>query len=160
MVPVLIDRELLITQERISKTAMRAKSPTAMKLPFVHNPLTSLWHTLDVASCLTKEFSEYFKLAEIAVVHVLGSVEDECCFSLVNFLKSKVRNNLKGHLYLVVGMISQRIYNLEIFPYDVAFSDWVDGGERFCYRLTAYSRFVMCVCFLVGNALLSRVLLA
>lgn len=137
MVPALIDRELLMTQQRIFKTAMRANSPTAMQPPLVLNPLTSLWRTLDAASCLTGEFSEYFKLAEMAVVYVLGSVEDERYFSSVNFLKSKVRNNLEGHLQLVVGMFSQRIFNLENFPYDATFSDWLNGCERFRYGLNA-----------------------
>jgi len=137
LVPALIDRELLMTQQRIFKTAMRANSPTAMQPPFVLNPLNNLWRTLDATSCLIGEFLEYFKLAEMAVVHVLGSVKDERCFSLVNFLKSKVRNNLEGHLQLVVGMFSQRIFNLKIFPYDAAFSYWLNGGERFRYGLTA-----------------------
>ncbi len=35
---------------------------------------------------------EYFKLVELAIVAVLGSVEDEFTFSTVTFMKSKLRN--------------------------------------------------------------------
>jgi len=45
-------------------------------------------------------------LVEIVIIHILGSVEDECTFSLVSFLKSKLRNNLDVHLQLLVGMYS------------------------------------------------------
>jgi len=69
------------------------------------------------------EFSEFFKLAKMALVHILGNVEDECTFSTLNFLKSKLRNNLEDHLQLVIGMFSQCIFILENFPYDATFTD-------------------------------------
>jgi hypothetical protein len=39
---------------------------------------------LDANKALAAQFSEYVKLAEIAIVQVLGSVEDEWCFSSLN----------------------------------------------------------------------------
>jgi len=112
---------------------MRANLAGAMQPPFVVHPLTALWRQLDVATCLTSEFFEFFKLVEMALVHVLGNVEDEYTFSTLNFLKSKLRNNLEDHLQLVVGMFSQRIFTLENFLYDATFTDWLNGGERSRY---------------------------
>jgi hypothetical protein len=78
-------------------------------------------------------YLEYRKLAEIAVTHVLGSVEDEKCFSSVGFLKNKLRNPLDNNLEVVVGMYSQRIFTLETFPYETCFDQWINGGERYRY---------------------------
>jgi len=133
LVPPVIDRDLIMYQQRVFKTGMQANSVRDMQPPFVVNPLTVLWRQLDVATCLTGEFFEFFKLAEMALVHVLGSVEDERTFSVLNFLKSKLKNNLEDHLQLVVGMFSQSIFTLENFPYDATFTDWLNGGERSRY---------------------------
>lgn len=133
LVPALVDRERLLSQQGLFKLAMRSNAHSAMEPPFDTNPLTRIWKTLDASSCLTHHFSEFMKLAEVAVIHVLGSVEDERTFSSVAFLKSKLRNTLSMHLELVVGMYSQRIFSLENFPYESVFDDWVHGGERYRY---------------------------
>ena len=57
--------------------------------PFL-NPVTKLWRRLDANSALSTSFLEYIKLAQIALIHLLGSVEDERAFSLVILLKNKV----------------------------------------------------------------------
>ena len=44
------------------------------------------------------------KLAHIAMVHVLGLVEDEQTLSSLTFLKNKLRNHLDSNLEVVVGM--------------------------------------------------------
>jgi hypothetical protein len=49
-------------------------------------------------------------------VTVMGSVEDERTFSILNYMKSKVRNNLDKHLDLVVRMFGQSFYDLKTFP--------------------------------------------
>jgi len=41
------------------------------------NPLTQLWHILLAFRVLACALPEYFKLVEIAMVQVFGSVEDE-----------------------------------------------------------------------------------
>jgi hypothetical protein len=43
----------------------------------------------------------------MAIIHVLGSVEDEKCLSLA-FLKSKLQVALDPHLPFVIGMYSQK----------------------------------------------------
>jgi hypothetical protein len=66
------------------------------------------------------------KLAEIGSVLVLGSVEDERCFSSLKFLKSCQRNRLGKHLPLVVRMFGQKYFSLENFPYKEAIDSWKD----------------------------------
>ena len=62
------------------------------------------------------------KVANIAVNAVLGSVEDECIFSKLKFMKSKLRNKLGGYLDTTMCMFSQGFYSQEMLPYHVALS--------------------------------------
>ena len=57
-----------------------------------------------VSKHLKKLISKKFKLAKINNVLVLGSVEDECCFFILKFLKSCYRNKLENYFLLVVRM--------------------------------------------------------
>ena len=60
---------------------------------------------------------------------MIGSVEDECVFSSVSFLKTKLRNSLDPHLGVVVGMYSQNIYTLQNFLYDSVFDSWTNATD-------------------------------
>jgi hypothetical protein len=44
--------------------------------------ITKLWHYLTIVAHLRNTFLKYFKLANIATVQVIGSVEDERAFQL------------------------------------------------------------------------------
>jgi hypothetical protein len=44
------------------------------------------------------------KLLELATAIILGIVEDEKCFSTLNFMKDKLRNKLMIHFDLVTHM--------------------------------------------------------
>lgn len=85
---------------------MKSNSRNAMLPPFDVNPLTKIWRVLDSNNNLMQSFGEFLKLAEMALVYLIGSVEDEWLFSSVGFLKSKLRNNLDEHIQVVVGMYS------------------------------------------------------
>jgi hypothetical protein len=50
-------------------------------------------------------------------VTVIGLVEDERTFSILNYIKSKVRNNLQEHLDLTMHMYGQIFYDFKIFPF-------------------------------------------
>lgn len=130
LVTPLINRDALISQRALFKTCMKSNSRTAMLPPFDVNPLTKIWRVLDSNNNLTQNFGEFLKLAEMALVHVIGSVEDERLFSSVGFLKSKLRNNLDDHIQVVVGMYSQRVFDLENFPYQRVFDEWFSTGGR------------------------------
>jgi hypothetical protein len=62
--------------------------------PMVVNPPTHLWLVINTSQLLSHTFPKYLELAEMT--HILGSVEDEQCFSLVFFLKDK-DNHLNPH---------------------------------------------------------------
>ncbi len=61
------------------------------------NPLTCMWQVIHASQLLSNVFPQYLKVVEIAMVHVLSSIEDERCFNFVAFLKNKVRNRLNNH---------------------------------------------------------------
>jgi len=43
------------------------------------------------------------------------------------------QNNLDKHIQFVLGIYSQRVYNLEKFPYQAIFDEWfVSGGPGRC----------------------------
>lgn len=146
-VPPVLDRFKLEAEQPLFKMAMLANSTWAMEPPPLshdpskpwENPVTKLWRRLDANSALSTSFPEYIKLAQIALIHVLGSVEDERAFSSLSFLKDKVRNKLDGdHLGLVVGMHNQTVYSLTSFPYEECFKQWLHSSEHHRISTMAY----------------------
>jgi hypothetical protein len=69
--------------------------------------LTKMWHLVTTFQVHVCSFPKYVNLAEMVVVQIVGSVEDECCFSTLAFIKLKLRNRLTTHLPLVVRMFAQ-----------------------------------------------------
>jgi len=67
---------------------------------------------------------EYLKFVELAIVMVLGNVEDEKTFSNVKFLELRLQNWLIVHLDLVVAMFAQKIYDLDFFLFYIAIWQW------------------------------------
>jgi hypothetical protein len=66
-----------------------------------------------VSSVIVKDMIfEYFKLVELTIVVVLGSVEDECFFSIITFTKSKLGNQLIINMDLVVRMYAHDFFTL------------------------------------------------
>ena len=88
------------------------------------NPMTRLWHHIEANSVLQHKLSKYMKITELAVVTILGSVEDKRTFSTLSFMKNKLRNCLSTHLPLLVGIHAQQFYGLTDFPYDAAYKEW------------------------------------
>ena len=128
VIPGILDRWSLDSQQGYFKIAMKSNAPAAMEPPYDVNPVTRIWRTISASRVLAHGFPKYLKLAEIAMVHVIGSVEDERVFSSVSFLKTKLRNSLDPHLELVVGMYSQNLYTLQNFPYDAVFDSWTNAA--------------------------------
>jgi hypothetical protein len=56
------------------------------------NPIAKLWCKLSSFIVLMKIMSEYFKVVKMAMVQVLGSIEDEHIFSTLSFTESKLQN--------------------------------------------------------------------
>ena len=87
------------------------------------NPLIKIWRILSTSRHLQKLIPEYLKLGFL----VLGSIEDERCFSTLKFLKSCHRNRLEKHLLLVVRMFGQQYFSLKSFPFTEAIDSWRDA---------------------------------
>ncbi len=102
-----------------------------MEPPFDLNALTHIWRTINASWVLTHSLPEYLKLVKMAIVHILGNVEDKCHFSFLAFLKNKLQATLDPHLPLAVGMCCQKIYTLKTFLYATAFDAWI--GVANCY---------------------------
>ncbi len=60
------------------------------------------------------------------MVLVLESIEDEQTFSILTFMKDKLRNKLGLHLDTIVRMFAQEFYTQENFPYEKAITIWKD----------------------------------
>jgi len=79
---------------------------------------STFWHQsfdhnvvlVTTSQVLVWSFPKYVKLAEMAMVQIVGSVENEHCFFTLAFMKSKLRNGLITHLRLVVRMFAQWFY--------------------------------------------------
>jgi len=65
----LINCDLLMSQQSLFKMCMKSNAQAAMLLTFDLNLLTKVWRVLDGNNSLTKNFSEFMKLAEIVVMH-------------------------------------------------------------------------------------------
>jgi hypothetical protein len=66
-------------------------------------------------------------LAELAVVQVINSVEDEQCFFRLTFMKFKLRNQLIVHLELGIWMFNQKLFTMENFPFETSIQSWKDN---------------------------------
>jgi hypothetical protein len=71
-----------------------------------NNFVSRLWMKIISFPILICKLSEYKKLVEIAMVQVLGFVEDERTFSNLTFMKNRLRNRLTTHLDVCVCMFS------------------------------------------------------
>jgi hypothetical protein len=87
-----------------------------MQKHFDVNPVTKLWRTFTCFQILEVKILEYTKLAKLDVVQIIGSIENECCFSTLIFMKIKLRNRLTMHLKLLI-----HIFSLKTIPFGVQF---------------------------------------
>jgi hypothetical protein len=68
------------------KLCMKSNFKATMEPPFDLNSLTQIWRTLDAFWVLTHFFPKHPKLVEMTIVHILGIVENEKCFSSLAFI--------------------------------------------------------------------------
>jgi len=66
-----------------------------------------MWQLVTISHILITSFPKYVKLAKLAMVQVIGSVENEKYFFILVFMKFKLHNRLTTHLLLVVQMFVQ-----------------------------------------------------
>jgi hypothetical protein len=111
----ILDIQKLDEQALMFKITMKGNCHSAMTGDLPLNPLTCLWRRVEALGLLRCKLSEFLKVVELAIVVVLGSIEDE---------RNKLRNCLFAHLPIVVGMHGQQFYTIEDFPYDAAYDEW------------------------------------
>jgi hypothetical protein len=122
-------------QALLFRLTMKENAHSMIKKPFDINLVTRMWRSIEANSFLRHSLNEYIKVAEIAIVMVLGSVQDERTFSMLMFMKNKLRNRLTTNLAMVVGMKSQSFFILNDFPYDTAYESWRDETKCQCDTL-------------------------
>lgn len=76
-----------------------------------------------MSTILKSHVGELFKVAKLAIVQVLGYMEDKCTFSTVAFSKSKLRNWLSNYLAAHVGIFSHKFIRFHVV-YDEWHIDW------------------------------------
>jgi hypothetical protein len=84
---------------------------------------------------LNNRIFEYMKLIELAIIIVLGSVDDKHTFSTINFMKSKLKNQLITNFDLVVGMYVQDAFTLQYFPFHVIITNWNEAKSHYGLEL-------------------------
>jgi hypothetical protein len=122
-IPTLLNELKFDLKASFFKITMQSNHATILEPPLVYNHVTPLWSTLTSNNILQHQLLEYFALVELFVVMILGSAEDEHCFSTLSFLKSKLHNRLIKHLDWVVRMFAQEHYTLNSFPFGDAMKD-------------------------------------
>ena len=84
--------------------------------------------------CFRLSCRDIRKWPNLLYLQVLGKVEDERAFSVMSFLKSKLRNHQLTvvHIDLVVRMFAHDFYtNKRTFPNQQAITDW--KAHEVCY---------------------------
>jgi hypothetical protein len=93
---------------------MKTQATNAMAAPFDTNPIIKLWMTITNNSLLCQHLNEYMKLIEITIISMFGSVEDERIFSILAFMKNKLRNQLETFGYDYSHVCTRVFYSREL----------------------------------------------
>jgi hypothetical protein len=81
-------------------------------------------------------YPEFVKLAQLVMVMVPGSVEDERMFSAMKYLKDPQRNRLQEqHLTACARAFKSKEFSIKSFPYPAAIGKWLDASKRGRYGL-------------------------
>ena len=100
------------------KRPRRGLSPPEQQPPTI----TRFWRKLLAMHAVFPLIVEWTAAAELVIVMVPGSVEEERLFSVMNFLKDDTRNRLSLHLEAAVRIFSQQQYTTATFPYTRAYN--------------------------------------
>ena len=102
-----LDAWNLDLQTSLFKLTMKSHRNNAMAEPRNINLITKLWQKVGINGLLLNRLSEFIILAKIAIITVLGSVENKHTFSNLVFIKSKLRNKLGTYLDTWMRVFSQ-----------------------------------------------------
>jgi hypothetical protein len=80
------------------KIIMKSNAKVALGPLNIINPLTKMWKIIFQFTIIFRNISDYVKLTKIAMIQMLGSMEDEQVFNNLDFIKTKIRNQLIDNL--------------------------------------------------------------
>ena len=112
--------------------------------PKLHTQFACVFKTLQQAPLSAKEFwgeatrlgvwdrfGEWVKVAELVMVLVPGSVEDERMFSTLKYICNPQRNRLQAqHLTCCARGFKSSAFGVESFPYPEAILEWLSAKKR------------------------------
>ena len=108
-----------------------AEQPAPLTEELDQGWLPAFWAKLSMLVAFKDEkVAAFAQLAEILIVMVGGSVEDERVFSAASFLLNKQRCSLDGSLEKLVRLKVQGFYKLDTFPYALALKEWHAAKDR------------------------------
>jgi len=107
-VPPLLDEVKLNEQTSFFKMTTMFIAVVAMKSPTNCNLCSKMWTLLTSNQIISHKLLERLKFIELFMAMVLGSVEDERCFSTLSFTKSKLRNRFAKHLDSILHMYAPK----------------------------------------------------
>jgi len=82
-----------------------------------HGSSKKFWRSMQLGEMASRSISEYLKMAQIILVLVPSSVEDERTFSTWGFIQNDLRSRMKeGHLNDCMRLYKQPWWDLETFP--------------------------------------------
>jgi hypothetical protein len=92
------------------------------------NLISRLWKKIHSFIILIEKL---IKLAKIAMLQVLESIEYERTFNNLSYMKNKLQNQLIIHLDLRVRMFSHNFFILSSFYYDEAIALWKEVAMKY-----------------------------
>jgi hypothetical protein len=119
---------------------MKSQAPKVMNELCDKNLVSKMWVTINNNTLLTKWLSEFLKLAKIVMVSILGSVEDECTFSMLTFMKNRLHNRLDNG-----SNVCTKFYTQESFLYQDVITTWKNWKLDQCYHLKCLVFFCLIV---------------
>ncbi|KAH7314796.1 hypothetical protein KP509_21G020700 [Ceratopteris richardii] len=100
-----------------------------IKDPSNPGSMTKLWKKLDISPFLKESMSEYFKVANLCLTMILGSIEDERLWSSLTFIRNATRNRLNKNLDTCLRFFVSKS-DLETFPFEEAYAIWKSQCQR------------------------------
>ncbi len=70
-------------------------------------------------------------MAKLVIVQVIDFVKDECCFSMLTFIKTKLQDRLIMHLELVICMFRHKFFTLQNFLLGTIIQNWKDNRIQY-----------------------------
>ncbi|KAH7415371.1 hypothetical protein KP509_14G039800 [Ceratopteris richardii] len=107
----------------------KSKQFDFVKDPSNPGAMTKLWKKLDISPFLKESMSEYFKVSNLYLTMILGSVEDGRLWSSLTFIRNAMRNRLNKNLDTCLRLFVSKS-DLETFPFEEAYAIWKSQCQR------------------------------